>query len=176
MPIRFDLSKYSDTPIFVEAGSLIGDTCRLALQSGFKKCYTIEIHPKYHRKTLNNLQQEINDGSVVLIKGDSKAVLKMLVPTIKEDMTIFLDAHWHRNRTDMDTSPLLKELDALIDCPEYIKRIFVDDRRLLGKKSWGKNISEDAVMEKLRLINPNFVFSYELGEQEDDVIVAEVPS
>jgi len=67
-------------------------------------------------------------------------------------------------------------LDALVDCPEYIKRIFVDDRRLLGGRSWGRNISEDAVMEKLVLINPNFVFSYELGEQEDDVIVAEVPS
>lgn len=174
MPIRFDLSEYADTPIFVESGSLIGDTCKLALKAGFKKCYTIEIHSKYHRKSLNNLEQEINDGTVVLIKGDSKAVLKMLVPTIQEDMTIFLDAHWHRNRKDMDTSPLLKELDALRSCPEHIKRIFVDDRRLLGVRSWGRNISEDVVMEKLKLINPNFVFSYELGEQEDDVIVAEI--
>ena len=113
MPINFDLKKYLN-PIYIETGTLYGASAKKAVEAGFDLVYTVEIHPKYFRKSKANLKQEIQDSKVVLLNGDSKVVLPIILAGIQKKCTIFLDAHWHRHREGMDCAPLYAELDFLV--------------------------------------------------------------
>ena len=66
--------------------------------------------------------------------GDSKKVLPILLETIQEPCTIFLDAHYSGKYTvcGEDETPLLYELEILKNRP-YDDIIIIDDCRLLGK-------------------------------------------
>ena len=171
MPINFNLSKYLN-PIYIETGTLYGNSAIKAVEAGFEKIYTIEIHTKYFKISKNNLTPYIEEGKVVLILGDSKEVLPIILEKINKKITIFLDAHWHRQRKGMDCAPLYKELEILKLYPEFLDTIMIDDKRMLGRKSWGKTIEYDKVIQILKEINSSFNITYEKGIVEDDIIAA----
>jgi len=171
MPINFDLSKYKNE-LFIETGTLYGGGTKKALEAGFDFVCTIEIHPKYYNISQKNLAKEIEEEKACMFLADSKEALENILPDIDVKFTIFLDAHWHKNREGMDCSPLYGELDILKKYPKYIDTILIDDKRMLGRRSWGKTIEFDKVLEKLKEINPDFFIMYETGLIEDDIIVA----
>jgi hypothetical protein len=51
--------------------------------------------------------------------------------------------------------------------------ILIDDLRIFGKSgTWGTNISLPQVIKHLKEINVDFVFNFENGYTENDILVA----
>ena len=86
MPIDFDLTEYLN-PIYIETGTLYGASAKKAVEAGFEMVYTVEIHPKYFRKSRRNLMTEIKENKVVLLNGDSKIVLPIVLAGISRKCT-----------------------------------------------------------------------------------------
>ena len=45
--------------LFVESGTFLGNGLKCALNAGFEKCYTIEIHPYLYEKAQQRFENEI---------------------------------------------------------------------------------------------------------------------
>jgi len=165
------LLKYSN-PVFIETGTLNGDGVRVALSCGFKRIYSIDINPEIVSR---NQTQFLDYGErVQIIHGDSFEVLQTLLPTMQEPITFWLDGHWDGGPEGQYRCPLLHELDVIAQHPIKTHTLLIDDRRLFGDAShqWGREVTEDAVREKILAINPQYQIIYEPGHVPNDIIAA----
>lgn len=90
----FDLNqliqKYN-TSVFIETGTLHGEGIINALKYPFKKIISIEIVPELAEAARQKFKQHQH---VEILTGNSADILKEILPTIKENIIFWLDAHF----------------------------------------------------------------------------------
>ncbi len=167
------LEKYHNK-IFVETGTLWGDAVQVALDCGFETVYTIELNPELAENARRRFEQEIKQGRVGVLEGDSFEIFPKLVSELSDPVTFWLDAHWDGGPVGRYKCPLPMELDALLVHPIKTHSLLIDDRRILGQanSNWGAGILESEILETIKKINPDYIVTYEDGFIPNDVIAA----
>jgi len=165
------LIKYMN-PIFFETGTYLGDSVELALKVGFSKIISIEIEEYLQKENTKKFQQQINEGKVTLITGDTILVMEDIIKRINQPTTFWLDAHVDLGITGIKKCPLYEELDFIAKSNIKTHTILIDDVRLFGDKHWGTGINLNEIKNKILSINPNYKFTFEDGHVPSDVLVA----
>ena len=119
----FDLDeiiKKANTKVFVETGTLYGDSVDHALKFGFDLIISIEINESLAEKAK---QKYANESRVQIIQGDSAEIISDLSWDLKEPVLWWLDAHFpgadaglapYDSGLELEKRlPLNKELDIL---------------------------------------------------------------
>jgi hypothetical protein len=112
---------------FIETGTFLGDSAVWA-SNHFKQVHTIEMSTAVYECAL---AKQGNVPGVEFIHGDSREVLKQLVPSLNEPALFWLDGHWSMGETygDGDECPVLDELRVIVSAnPAHF--IIIDDARL----------------------------------------------
>ena len=183
------LEKYGIGDTFVETGTYMGDTVRLAKKFGFKKIHTIEISETLYNK---NKEDFANDESIKIWLGDSVEIIPEIMKEIEGQATFWLDAHASGPLPGGKYGPCPLELELKSICgtemlkiknhetiKSFEKRainthtIFIDDKRLMGTPEWG-NVNESRIMSILQTINKDYKILYLDGHVPNDVICATV--
>ena len=117
---------------FIESGTYQGQTALWAAQH-FEKVYTIEKSIELYERVsaqYNNLH------NVNFLFGDTRAVLKDIVPKQQCASIYWLDAHWSGGITygEKDECPLIRELEIINANSNFTEQfILIDDARLFLK-------------------------------------------
>lgn len=129
-PYFYDLTKNNKTQQYIETGAYLGGGIKSVLNN-YENIHSIELAEKWFSY---NIEQFKNNSNVKMYLGDSKKILPELLNTIKEPVTIFLDAHYSGATTALgdEETPLLYELELLKN-RKYDDIIIIDDCRMLGK-------------------------------------------
>ena len=172
--IRFDLSKYrrpGDT--FFECGTGGGDGIRVALEAGFERIISVELHQPRADAAKHRFRFDIADGRVTVVEGMSCDVMGGFLSTDPGRVVWWLDAHVdHPGLPNaLMSCPLLGELELLAVHKRQGDTILVDDRRLFGGKGWGKCVTEEAVRAALAKIAWPRWIGTEDNYVPDDVLV-----
>lgn len=164
------LHKYSVGDTFIETGTYLGNTIRLAKKFGFKTIHSIELD-KYLFDEATNLFKE--DSSIFIHHGDSIDILKKILPELQVSATFWLDAHASGPLPGGRTggSPVLDELNIIKSYPLKAHTIFIDDRRLFGSTEWSF-VSEHDALDLIKSINPDYNIHYLDGHIPGDIICA----
>ena len=123
--------------IFVETGSYLGNGIQSAIDSGiYKTIHSIELSEKWAGFCSDRFKKNEN---IIIHQGDSASVLQTLhLPA--EPVVFFLDAHYSGGETagsEIDNGcPILRELEVISNRNVAGDIIFIDDMRLMGKKTW----------------------------------------
>ena len=122
---------YQDFPVFIESGTWMGDTTRLA-SSLFEKVYTIEIDvPLYNRAEA--LFKEVSNTSVMY--GDTIDILSTILRLEPRNSLFWLDCHNSGPGTSVGKIdfPVLQEC-SIIDkhFTGNLGLVLIDDVRLFG--------------------------------------------
>lgn len=156
------LKKEYKLDVFIETGSLVGNTAKWAA-AHFDAVYTIEAAYKYYIRTKMTVKPYSN---VQVIHGYSSDVLHGLLDSMNQRCLIWLDAHWSSDlgyRQSPDTlCPVLKELRE-IDTYDIGHIILIDDVRLFGIESGWPDV---------RKIETTLESMGKIVTQETDVFVA----
>lgn len=130
--IRSHAIRY-DIPCFVETGTYLGDTIRLVSHL-FDLAYSIELDPALHRHVSTVLCDR--DG-VVLLEGDSRTCLPVVMDHLPARALFWLDAHCSQGITagSAEGPPVLHELSTVGERAEAGSVVLVDDARLFGSRS-----------------------------------------
>jgi hypothetical protein len=117
---------------FIETGTYKGDGVQWALDSGFKKIYSVEIHQGLYEKSTLRFE---SIPQVKISKADTVNFLNIVLPKIKDKTLIYLDAHISGGDSSYNPEhpvPLEKEIkliaDLFFDLTQTI--IVIDDARL----------------------------------------------
>ena len=180
MPITAQLlSKYLNN-YFVETGSFIGDGIHTAVSQGFSDIRSIEFYLPLVDRCRTRFQ---TNPTVKVIRGNSGVDLERVISDINEPITFWLDAHYSGDGTAYANKfcPVMDELDQISRHPIKTHTILIDDRRLFGREDHMDGIpfpevTEEAIISRLKEINPNYIISYGDSTIKDDVIIAYIPS
>ena len=154
--LALELKERYDLQIFVETGTLVGNTAKWA-SDNFKTVYTVECSYKFYLIARNKVGTIPN---VQLIHGFSQHALEGILPSLTEPALIWLDAHWSPDLEyrcfDQVICPVLDEIDIISDSDQG-HVILVDDFRLFGKEyGWP---SFDVVKRALESLNKTVTYS-----------------
>ena len=162
---------------FIETGSYIGGGIQLALDSGYKEIYSIEILNKYYQQCKKRF---VNNPNVHLILGDAVHSLPKLLKKIDKPCTFWLDAHFcsydpKRNQKNYKalTTSLKKELLAIKNHHIKTHTILIDDMRLLGTQHM-EYLSKKSIVRLVQSINRDYKIYYVDGSFKGDVLVATI--
>ncbi|MFO0624673.1 MAG: hypothetical protein U0325_03585 [Polyangiales bacterium] len=113
--------------VFVEAGTFEGATAAWAAGS-FGEVITIEAAPALFAAARARLKAHPN---VRCEEGDSRGVLRRLLPTLQRTAVFWLDSHWSGGETygKTDECPVLDEIE-LIAAAGGAHAVLIDDARL----------------------------------------------
>jgi hypothetical protein len=183
------LQKYAVGDTFIETGTYMGDTVRLAKEYGFKKIHSIEINEALYMKAKKDFE---NDDSIKIWFGDSIDLIPEIMKEVDGEATFWLDAHASGPLAGGRFGPCPLEMELKSICgTEMIKfkdgqlgksferrsvnthTLFLDDRRLMGTPEWG-NVSEAKITEMIKIINKDYKIVYLDGHVSNDVICATV--
>jgi hypothetical protein len=155
---------------FVETGTLIGGGVQMALDSGYKQVYSIELSPHYYQLAKERFKDQKN---VHIIQGDSAKILGSIISKIKKPITFWLDGHCSMDDTAKGETmtPLMLELEAIRQHPIKTHTIMIDDVRQFGTFDFDFLTLEQAI-NKIMSINPNYKIVFEDGYVKNDVLVA----
>jgi hypothetical protein len=167
MPITFKLENYI-SDVYIETGILYGESIQLALNSGFKKIYAIDINPLFVESNRNRYKKEIEEGKLIILEGASTDVLPQILKTIDSKSTFFLDAHdldyngIHKSKFDKSYEcPVLTEIKIILEHNIKNHIIMIDDiKMIVNNFGWanGYNISLQQIKNKILEINPDYKF------------------
>jgi len=107
----------------IETGTFLGDTS-LVLASMANQVFTIENNKQF---ALIAKRKFKNISKIELMEGSSPDILLKILPTLKANTLLFLDAHWY------NYWPILDELEAFSKYPKYIKVIAIHDFYVPGR-------------------------------------------
>lgn len=115
--------------ILIETGTYLGDTTD-AVKDYFEKLYTIELSESLYKKAQKKFQ---GSAKICCYQGNSKDVLKEILPKVDGKIIFWLDAHYSGGITAKDDkqTPILEELD-LIFKENKKSVILIDDAREFG--------------------------------------------
>ena len=162
--------------ILVETGTYRGDSAQEALDVGFKKVYSIELDDGRYEKCVKRFAGNPN---VHIFHGDTLDLLPKILELVDEQATFWLDAHITRGVFGRLKCPLVEEVKIVATHHIKTHTILMDDRRLLGRKRFGR-VHEDDIVKEIKNINLNYHISYEDGlgsrkvKVENDIIVATI--
>lgn len=113
---------------FVETGTLYGDTAYQA-SLYFPHVITIEASEIHYRKAVERYGKE---KKIRFLLGDSRKVLKTLLPTLRRPCVFWLDSHFCGGESygKEDECPLGEELTVLKSLSFVPHYLFIDDARL----------------------------------------------
>ena len=122
---------------YIETGTYVGDGIRRVI-GHYERIHSIELAEKY---ALETAAKFINNPEVTVYHGNSKEVLPVLLSTIQEPVTIFLDGHYSGGETAIgdelvegfSSAPLLAELEIIMARP-WDDIVIIDDTRMFGKR------------------------------------------
>jgi hypothetical protein len=140
--------------VFVETGTCEGAAIDLALISGFKEIYSIEIMEPRHLAVKEKFKDNQN---VNLFHGSSSELLLEMCQKISPDkrITFWLDGHC--GDVESENCPLIKELEQIKKLPRNDHTILIDDVRCFGNiLSQTKEEVESAVLA----INEKYQIKY----------------
>ena len=194
-PTLYSLITTPKTRQFIETGTYHGDGIQRVLDH-YEKIHSIELSQKY---AVEAAKRFLHDSKVTVYHGNSKEVLPVLLETIPEPVTIFLDGHYSGGETaigdeninSVSNAPLLGELEILLARP-YDDIIIIDDCRMLGQRGvlnpgapsdsiWPEyeydwtNITEEAIRARMKPgyeIFKNQGRNYSGGPNQDQWILA----
>lgn len=161
------------TDAFIETGSYIGDGIQLAINSGFKEIYSIELCPNLFQACKSRF---LANESVNMLHGDSSVVLKELLGRFPDrSFTFWLDGHYsgpHTARGSKDC-PLMEELDAILSRSEKTSDlIYVDDMRYY--RDFDSYVNQKNMIDLVNKYRPDASISYEDTPYGiDDVMIIE---
>jgi hypothetical protein len=113
---------------FVETGTYHAVTTEWAA-ARFERVVTVELAPELHARAVERLRP--HRSRVEARHGDSRTVLREIVPTLDGPALFWLDAHWSGGETAGDASDcaLLEEIQIIRSSP-HEHYILIDDARL----------------------------------------------
>lgn len=176
------ITAHKHNNVFLETGSYKGGGIQVALDAGFSRVISIEIHKEYHEICKQRFATQIADGIVELHLGDCLTVLQHLLPTLTEPTTFWLDAHidWECGISGKTPSPLIFELGLIRALSPNLNHTFlIDDMRVFRTKiGWGmyNPVGTEEIESAIKSINKDYIILYEPNSvQADDVLVAYIP-
>lgn len=113
---------------FIETGTHLGDTLAYIALDKAVKCTSIELSDEYYQAAKQRFASYTN---VILLQGDSGAVLPGCVRSLQAPALFWLDGHYSGGDTargEMDT-PVSTELQVILDSPIKTHVILIDDAR-----------------------------------------------
>ena len=180
MSFSTDTNLHSSANVFLETGTFHGGGVRKALDAGYKKVISIEIHEPLFKQNLETFKKEIEEGSVELFLGDSGHILGSIVENINEPIFYWFDAH---DQTMNDAGvgelkcPILQELNQIMQSRDEHKRrmdiLIIDDMRLIEKKEVGWNIDLTEFYAAIWRFNKDFRLTREAGYIPHDILRCE---
>ena len=128
-----DYAKTYTCNVFVETGTYKGDTLE-ACRSHFKELYSIELSPELFRGSRDRF---VGVQNIHIYEGNSGELLPEIVKKINEPALFWLDAHYSGGETAQgpEDSPIVKELDFLLNYSAFNNCILIDDARCFNGKS-----------------------------------------
>ena len=145
LQVKF-LKQIADTfhvDTFVETGTYTGITTARAAAL-FKAVHTVELHPRLYEEAKKFLRKHEN---VTVHHGNSSDVLKKILPTLKGNIVLWLDAHYSGENTAMSfddpnngnaITAIRSELDGLSESGITDCVVLIDDIRGFGTTIDGK--------------------------------------
>ncbi|GAB4513295.1 MAG: hypothetical protein OHK0046_13990 [Anaerolineae bacterium] len=121
-----ELKQHFGIKIFIEMGTYHGNTAVWAAEH-FDKVITTEMSHSIYQETS---QKYHNIANIQFLFGDSRQLLKEIIPQVAEPAIFWLDSHWSGGETygENDECPLLDELQIINQSPvEHF--ILIDDAR-----------------------------------------------
>ena len=169
-----DLSQFKlESKIFIESGSLYGDTVQRALDCGYEKIHTIEIDKDLFNLVSGRFKTEIDLGVVVIHHGSTIDILPNILNNITEPVTFWLDAHLHNGDYGVEhNAPIIEELGIISKHKIKNHLIMVDDMRIIRSSSWGRGSLEQPVINGVLGVNKDYVITYRDGLQPRDILIA----
>jgi len=162
--------KYSN-PWFIETGSYMGDGIQQALDAGFLNIISIELSDKYKKICENRF---LDKDNIKIIKGDSAHDLYNSIKDIDEPITFWLDGHHSCGDTALGEYwvPLIQELKQIKKHHINSHTIMIDDMRCWETFNPVHGFEKKDLLILLSEINNNYIFTYEDGICQSDVLVA----
>lgn len=169
---RENFKKYLNNH-FIETGSYLGDGIQQAIDSGYQNIVSIELADKYFDYCTKRF---INNTNIKIIKGDSFKVLPSILNEIKEPITFWLDGHHSCGDTGLGKywAPLMQELEVIKTHPVKTHTIMIDDMRCWELPNPVHGFYKDDIIKILLEINKDYIFTYENGLVENDILIAHV--
>jgi hypothetical protein len=155
--------------VFIETGTWIGDTIQKALDIGFKEIKSIELSVDLFNKARQRFKNNIN---VSLYNGDSAEQMQNIIYDISDKIVFWLDAHYSGGETALGKQicPLYAELDVISKHKRNDHIILIDDIRDVHNGYMRVTLNE--LIQKLKLINPDYKIYYVDGHTKNDILVA----
>ena len=155
--------------VFIETGTWIGDTIQKALDIGFKEIKSIELSVDLFNKARQRFKNNIN---VSLYNGDSAEQMQNIIYDISDKIVFWLDAHYSGGKTALGKQicPLYAELDVISKHKRNDNIILIDDIRDVHNGYMRVTLNE--LIQKLKLINPDYKIYYVDGHTKNDILVA----
>ncbi len=157
-----------NSEIFIETGTLFGNSTAKAADI-FNKVYTIELDKELYLQACERFKQNNN---IKVYNGDSKVILKQILPNLIGNILFFLDAHWSSDlgAKGEENTPLICELKIIKDSGIRNSTIIIDDIRYsqpkyIVDKHLEKNPQDisacgyptlDEIKKAILEINPNY--------------------
>jgi Nodulation protein Z (NodZ) len=161
---------------FLETGTYKGGGIEEAISCGFDRIISIEAVKSLYQECSNRFKEEITNGKVLLLHGDSKDKLPEAIRDITTPIVFWLDAHYQGIDADYSVKncPLDDEITYICEIREKndLDVILIDDVRLLTKKtSWkGHDVVFEKIIGKLLLAYPNHTMFFINGFAKNDVL------
>lgn len=115
----------------VETGTQYGQMIN-AVKRDFQQIYSVELDAKLFAAAKRFFA---GDSHVHLLQGDSGTVLPALIEELKGPALFWLDAH-------SDTSPLVRELGAILASATAGHAILIDDAHRFDGDFWGATLGQ----------------------------------
>lgn len=163
LPLEIMLLYKGASNVFFETGTHYGATVQTAIDAGFEFIYSVELnHDLFEREK----QHFINYPNVIIMEGDSVTVMQEVLPTIKQPIMFWLDAHYNEN------TPILKEIETIGECCTEPVTILADDMRLMGTSGWSMSTIA-LIIIAVKKVNVNFEIVFEPNPHHpQDILVA----
>jgi hypothetical protein len=160
------------TESFIETGSYLGDGIQLAINSGFKNIFSIELHQGHYEHCVKRF---LDKHFVRLFLGDSTIVLpKILKEYPDTNFTYWLDGHYSGPHTALGNkeTPLLEELECILSRQIKNELVYIDDMRIY--RNLNNNINETNIFKLIKKLKPNAeVYYKESAFDKEDILVIE---
>lgn len=138
-PELYDLITTAKTRQYIETGTYLGDGIGRVLDH-YERIHSIELAEKY---AISAAELFMPYSHVTVYHGNSKEVLPILLETIPEPVTVFLDGHFSGGETaigdelvdGISTAPLLTEIEIIMSRP-WDDIVIIDDTRMFGQRTW----------------------------------------
>lgn len=150
---------------FVETGTFRGDAVARALKEGFKEVYSIEFFDVLVKAAKRRFE---NFKNVTIIQGDSKNALWDVIKDLDKPITFWLDAHIYPPQEGIVNCPLIQELEQIKKHQIKTHTILIDDLSCCDTLAFDY-LSLNDLINKIKEINPNYVFELLAGGDNDEV-------